>query len=616
MSSQPDSATRLEPEVFYDWSAQGQPIAVSINLNLIDRLSLEVIEGFKSLPKRGLEIGGLLLGRVDEAEREPLVVIEDREVFHSEHLHGPSFHLSPHDREQWAALATRWTAEENAGFHAVGLFRSDTRPEYGFDDEDSSLARELFREGLGVFVLIRPSVVGASRATFGILRDGALTAIGEFPFQSGALRDGTYPLSSRTIDPAAAKRRVALRPTEVPGEGLRQNGKPDRDATRAIRRGSALRSLSSLTASRMQWQRFAKWAWIPLFALLAVLAIAIRTNHSRSAVQRPATSSDTTRAALAPPSRLDPLLLAVEHVGRELKLSWNHEAESIRQADYGKLQIGDGLVNRELRLDRAELLTGSISYLPGSGDVNFQLQVFGASGSATESIRSLDPGYNAQDLPSPRPVVSPSESIRKNRRASHPKPVVKVPTIEARPSIVEQPKPVEQITVAPPAPVPQAPVPPAHSSEAPATAGTNTPGTFTASFEPISPSRLHKALNRVSPTRLVHMRENRDFVPAKPVREPMPKASPQILRGVREPVSIDVRVAIDKQGNVTSVSLESTAKNGPLPDAAMTAARNWTFRPAHKGSTPVASQAVLHFRVRNPDVAQADRSTAPVSGVQ
>jgi hypothetical protein len=30
----------------------------------------------------------------------------------------------------------------------------------------------------------------------------------------------------------------------------------------------------------------------------------------------------------------------------------------------------------------------------------------------------------------------------------------------------------------------------------------------------------------------------------------------------------------------------------------------------------VASQAVLHFRFRNPDVAQADRSFAPVSGVQ
>src|SRR5579872_273701 len=127
-----DSEERAEPEVFYDWNAQGQPVAISINLNLIDLLSLEVIEGFKSIPKRGLEIGGLLLGRVDASENEPLVIVEDRELFHSEHLHGPSFLLSPHDREQWAELTTRWGADTNKGFHAVGLFRSDTRPEHGF----------------------------------------------------------------------------------------------------------------------------------------------------------------------------------------------------------------------------------------------------------------------------------------------------------------------------------------------------------------------------------------------------------------------------------------------------------------------------------------------------
>src|SRR5579863_8131343 len=183
MAAQPDSATLPGPEVFYDWSAQGQPISVSINLNLIDRLSLEVIEGFKSLPKRGLEIGGLLLGRVEAAEHEPLVIIEDRELFNSEHLHGPSFVLSPHDREQWAALAKRWGTEANVGFHAIGLFRSNTRTECGFDNHDSTLAHELLQEDVGVFLLIKPSARGPSRATVGILQGGVLKSIGEFPFQ-------------------------------------------------------------------------------------------------------------------------------------------------------------------------------------------------------------------------------------------------------------------------------------------------------------------------------------------------------------------------------------------------------------------------------------------------
>src|SRR5450432_2572062 len=164
MPPQPESAPRVEPEVFYDWNGEGQPVSVSVNLNLIDRLSMEVIEGFKSLPKRGLEIGGLLLGRVDAGEHETLVVIEDREVFHSEHLLGPSYLLSPRDREQWAPLAARWRKETNADFHAVGLFRSDTRPEPGFNEEDQSLAQELLGDQAGIFLLIRPSAGGGSRA--------------------------------------------------------------------------------------------------------------------------------------------------------------------------------------------------------------------------------------------------------------------------------------------------------------------------------------------------------------------------------------------------------------------------------------------------------------------
>jgi len=101
--------------------------------------------------------------------------------------------------------------------------------------------------------------------------------------------------------------------------------------------------------------------------------------------------------------------------------------------------------------------------------------------------------------------------------------------------------------------------------------------------------------------------ESGGFVPAKPVREAAPKTTPQLLRGVRGPVSVDIRVAIDKEGQVTSVNLEPPTTDGPLPDTAMAAARNWLFRPAHKGSNPVASQAILHFRFQNPDVAQADR---------
>jgi outer membrane biosynthesis protein TonB len=129
----------------------------------------------------------------------------------------------------------------------------------------------------------------------------------------------------------------------------------------------------------------------------------------------------------------------------------------------------------------------------------------------------------------------------------------------------------------------------------------------TASFEPIAPSRLNTILKRMSPSRVVHPREKVGFVPAKPIHEATPSVPLRLMRGARAQVSASVRVIIDKHGKVTSVNREPATEKGPLPDAAMAAAWNWTFKPARKGSNPVESQAILHFLFQNPEFASANR---------
>jgi serine/threonine-protein kinase len=134
----------------------------------------------------------------------------------------------------------------------------------------------------------------------------------------------------------------------------------------------------------------------------------------------------------------------------------------------------------------------------------------------------------------------------------------------------------------------------------------------TTSFEPIGPSRLHKVLNRISPARVVHPHEKVDFVPAKAIHAATAWASLGLMRGTRGQVSADIRVTIDKRGKVTSVNLDSAAEKGPLPGAAMAAAWNWAFRPARKGSNPIESQAILHFRFENPEIASVKPTTKPL----
>ena len=48
-------------------------LKVKLNLEIIPRLSAAVIEGFKAVPRRGLEVGGLLLGTI---ENECVIVDE------------------------------------------------------------------------------------------------------------------------------------------------------------------------------------------------------------------------------------------------------------------------------------------------------------------------------------------------------------------------------------------------------------------------------------------------------------------------------------------------------------------------------------------------------------
>jgi hypothetical protein len=125
----------------------------------------------------------------------------------------------------------------------------------------------------------------------------------------------------------------------------------------------------------------------------------------------------------------------------------------------------------------------------------------------------------------------------------------------------------------------------------------------TVSFEPMAPSRLHTILKTMSPARVVHPHEKVGFVPAKPIHQATASVPLRLMRGARGQISAHVRVNIDKRGKVSSVNREPAADKGPLPDAAIAAAWNWTFTPARKGSNPVESQAILHFRFQNPEFA-------------
>src|SRR5450432_1388539 len=80
------------------WEVPGKPVSVRLNPEVVGRLGMAIREGFKALPHRGLETGGLLIGRRREVANHVVVDILDFEPVESEHAAGPSYLLSNADR--------------------------------------------------------------------------------------------------------------------------------------------------------------------------------------------------------------------------------------------------------------------------------------------------------------------------------------------------------------------------------------------------------------------------------------------------------------------------------------------------------------------------------------
>jgi hypothetical protein len=105
--------------------------------------------------------------------------------------------------------------------------------------------------------------------------------------------------------------------------------------------------------------------------------------------------------------------LRVESQGDRLLLSWNRHHPAVRNSKGGLLQIDDGPKRRQIILDSAQILNGSVLYRPTSDDVTFRLEVEGMrDGKVSESMRVLEAaGPGTLDVSAPQAATAvPSAS--------------------------------------------------------------------------------------------------------------------------------------------------------------------------------------------------------------
>ena len=366
------------------WESPGKPVSVWLSPDMAGRLGMAVREGFKALPRRGLETGGLLIGTRREGAHPVIVEVDDFEPVESEHAAGPAYLLSPADRSLLEArISARKAAPGNSSI--VGFYRGHTRRDFAIAEEDAFLFSTYFREPSDVFLLIKPGEGGSAIGGFIIREEGKV--LSDTPYAQ-------FRVEGMMSIPAA--RETPVRATVESQEPVR-----------------AVRTAPPPAPREKTWKaRRSIWpVAVGVMALAATLFLGIRMRAPDP----------------APGKHAPPLALNVTSVGNSLRLSWDHQLA--HHSGHAILWIKDGQEEKEqrLELDAKQLSEGSVVYSPRHSDVDFRFELLSQAGNATQSVRSIG-GPTKPVIASPAPetvavappaLVPPRISLHGNRIAPH-----------------------------------------------------------------------------------------------------------------------------------------------------------------------------------------------------
>jgi hypothetical protein len=328
--------------------------------DICEILRAEAFVAFKSLPRRGAELGGFLTKSASSAEE---FFADGAEFVACEHLFGPSYHLSPSDLEFFRRQA------ETSEYPPVGYFRSCTRPEMRLEPEDLEVLRTAVPGG-NFIVLLKPYPNGNSDVR--IFAGENLDLVSEFEVRMNleAMPEPVEEPEPRRMGPEPSPL-ISLAKAS-PSETVRDEMAP--------------------AASKLNSR------WLAYLAVAALIAIAVGVALvATSRQQPPQASGAATSSALG---------MRVERQTDNFRVTWNRNLPALRNAT-GTLTIDDGHQPRDLQLDATQIASGSVVYVSDAGDLTFRMRVRRDSGQqATESVRVVIGGRPPQPVAG---VVGPAQ---------------------------------------------------------------------------------------------------------------------------------------------------------------------------------------------------------------
>lgn len=350
----------------YRWDVPGRSATIFIDYDLVDRLGFEIMRGFGAVPKRGAEVGGILLGSAEMGDRM-VVRIEDFVGVPCEHLRGPSYVLSEKDMQAFDEALERWRPAPDKRIYVVGYFRSNTRDALQLSPEDLEILETRFPGSSAVCLQVKPYATRASEATFFIRENGQFPTEcrpAAFAFRRKEMGGGKPARRPRGAEDGGLD---SAREAESVSPGVPATGSvpvfpaPAFSSPPGVPLAPAAVPLAPAARPRTGW------FWIPLSFIFLLLGVVMGFQIALTyRNQQPLT-------AASDPYALD---LSVVQFGDSLHLKWNTEAAAFGTARRGVLHIQDGDNQKEVELKQEDLTRGGALYRNSSSNVKFRLEVF------------------------------------------------------------------------------------------------------------------------------------------------------------------------------------------------------------------------------------------------
>ncbi len=362
---------------YYVWEPAGKSVVVWLHLDALDRILADVMKGFGAVPRRGAEVGGVLIGVIQHPEEpgeKTIVRVEDFELVDCEHKRGPSYLFLDADRGVFDTAALRWEPDESRATFAVGFFRSHTRDGMSLDEEDVALMDDNFPAPAQVALLIKPFGTRVSVAGFFYREDGVFqeTTPLEFPFRRRELTGEEGP-PRRTLEQRAMERRErgtrGARPSAQMADPAEEYETPMRVAPAQLgpRQVAPVYTAPAPSRSKMRSS-----IWIPLSFVFLVVGVALGFMMRGPLTRGVADFSLGLVVAKADGAAG----VATSEAGYNLSVKWDRSAAAVRAAQRGVLEIEDGKYNKSVDLDTAQLASGNLVYRNSSAAVKFRLTVY------------------------------------------------------------------------------------------------------------------------------------------------------------------------------------------------------------------------------------------------